>query len=105
MAFLTDLGGRLLLGAQVVGPVHGGPPLGVRGEQGVDQGLVVPPGALAGADEVGVVAEEAQVDHPLMVGGGPRGAFPPGGPGQSAGPDRAAPTWRLPMLPRPTHRG
>ncbi len=70
--------------------MHRGPPLGVRREQGVDQGLVVPPGALAGADAVGVVAEEAQVDHPLMVGAGPGGAAPhPAAPGREDAPHPA----------------
>jgi hypothetical protein len=63
------LRGRLLLRAQVVGGLHGRAALGVGGEQPVDQGLVGAPGALAGADEVGVVTDEAQVDHTVMVGG------------------------------------
>ena len=87
------LRGGLLLAAQVVGALDRLAAGGVGGQQGVDQGLVGPAGALAGTDGVGVLAHESQVDHPPIVGGGPRG--PPGDPGTQPG--ASGPGGNVPM--------
>jgi hypothetical protein len=63
---LHRLRGRLLLGAQVVGALDRLAAGGVGGEQLVDPGLVGSAGSLAGLDEVGVLAHQAQVDHRSM---------------------------------------
>ena len=60
---LDRLRGGLLLHAQVVGASHGLAAGRVGGEQLVDQGLVGSPGALAGTDDVGVLAHESKLDH------------------------------------------
>ncbi len=61
------LRGRLLLAAEVVGPLDRLPAGGVGGEERVDQGLVGAPRALAGTDDVGVLTHEPEVDHPPIV--------------------------------------
>ena len=53
----------LLLRPQVVGAGDHLAAGGIGGQEGVDQGLVVPPRALAGSDDVGVLAHESEVDH------------------------------------------
>ena len=55
---------RLLLGPQPLVGGEGAAAALVGGPDGVDDPLVLTPGALAGADEVGVVAEQLDVDHP-----------------------------------------
>ena len=54
---------RLLLRAGRLEVGETGPPGLVGREDRVDQALVLAPGALAGADEVGLVTQEADVDH------------------------------------------
>ena len=66
---LDRLRGGLLLAAQVVGAGDGLAAGGVGGQERVDQGLVGTPRALAGSDDVGVLAHESEVDHSPIVGG------------------------------------
>ena len=67
--FLVALGRRdglaqgLLLGAQGLERADRRPPRPVGGEQVVDGGLRLAPQPLAGTDEVGLVAQDAEVDH------------------------------------------
>ena len=61
---LADL---LLLGAQLLELGLGGPPAGVQVHRGVDDGLVLPTGSLAGSDDVGGVPQQLEVDHPPSV--------------------------------------
>ena len=74
------LGGRadllaeaLVLGAQRIGGGDGVAPARIGVEQLVDEGRVLAAGALRFADDVGVVAEEFQIDHvPRVPAGGRR---------------------------------
>ena len=54
---------RLLLGAQLLERSEAGAVLLLRGQDGVDDALVLAPGALRGAHSVGVVAEQLEIDH------------------------------------------
>ena len=61
---LADLlAGGLLLGAQVVGGRHRGPPRGVGFEERVDEARVFAAGALRCAHHVRVFAQQLEVDH------------------------------------------
>ena len=84
---LLALGGRdllaerLLLGPGALELLRGGAAALVGGEHGVDQGLVGASGALAGADDVGILTQTTQVDHASRLvdtvrrpAGGPHGA-------------------------------
>ena len=68
------VGQLLLLGPQGLERLHGRPARLVGAQQLVDEGLRLAPGTLAGADQVGVLAEQSQVNHE------PR-AYLPRGPG------------------------
>lgn len=58
---------RLLLGAEFVEADAGRPAQLVGGEQGVDERDVLSTGALGGANTVGVLTEQAKVNHPSRL--------------------------------------
>lgn len=62
-----QLAERLLLGAQLVEAEAGRPAPLVGGEEGVDERDVLSTGALGGANTVGVLTEQAKVNHPSRL--------------------------------------
>lgn len=62
-----QLSERLLLGSELVEADAGRPAPLVGGEEGVDEGDVLSTGALGGANTVGVLTEQAKVNHPSRL--------------------------------------
>jgi hypothetical protein len=62
-----ELAELLLLGAQLVEAEAGRPAPLIGQEQGVDEGDVLSTGALGGANTVGVLTEQAKVNHPTRL--------------------------------------
>lgn len=62
-----QLAERLLLGAEFVEADAGRPAQLVGGEKGVDERDVLSTGALGGANTVGVLTEQAKVNHPTRL--------------------------------------
>lgn len=62
-----QLAERLLLGSELVEADAGRPAPLIGGEQGVDERDVLSTGALGGANTVGVLTEQAKVNHPTRL--------------------------------------
>lgn len=65
--FGDQLAERLLLGTQLVEADAGRPAPLVGGEKGVDERDILSTGALGGANTVGVLTEQAKVNHPSRL--------------------------------------